>query len=44
MNDNQLICDSIWLDIEYSNEKRYFTWDNKNFPDPKKMNDYLIKD
>ena len=30
-------CDSIWLDIEYTEEKKYFTWDKKTFPNAKEM-------
>lgn len=26
--------DVIWLDIEYTDEKKYFTWDPHTFPDP----------
>jgi mannosyl-oligosaccharide alpha-1,3-glucosidase len=26
--------DVLWLDIEYSEEHKYFIWDKKNFPDP----------
>ncbi|KAK3359351.1 glycoside hydrolase family 31 protein [Lasiosphaeria hispida] len=26
--------DVIWLDIEYTEEKKYFTWDAHSFPDP----------
>lgn len=26
--------DVIWLDIEYTDEKKYFTWDKHNFKDP----------
>lgn len=26
--------DVIWLDIEYTDGKAYFTWDSHNFPDP----------
>ncbi|KAL8738608.1 MAG: hypothetical protein Q9190_007976 [Brigantiaea leucoxantha] len=26
--------DVIWLDIEYTDGKKYFTWDPHNFPDP----------
>lgn len=26
--------DVIWLDIEHTDGKRYFTWDPKRFPDP----------
>jgi len=27
-------CDVIWLDIEHTNGKRYFTWDTEKFPNP----------
>ena len=30
-------CDAIWLDIDYADEKRYFTWNDKQFADPKNM-------
>jgi alpha-glucosidase len=30
-------CDVIYLDIDYMDGYRCFTWNNKNFPDPKKM-------
>jgi len=33
--------DIIWLDIEYTNGKKYFTWDPDNFPDPVSMQDQL---
>lgn len=26
--------DVIWLDIEYTDDKKYFTWDPHSFPDP----------
>lgn len=26
--------DAIWLDIDSTRDKRYFTWDYNNFPDP----------
>jgi alpha-glucosidase (family GH31 glycosyl hydrolase) len=29
--------DVIWLDIEHTDGKRYFTWDKNNFPTPKVM-------
>lgn len=31
--------DVIWLDIEHTDGKRYFTWDKGLFPDPKRMLD-----
>ncbi|CAM9676465.1 unnamed protein product [Discosporangium mesarthrocarpum] len=31
--------DVIWLDIEHTHGKRYFTWDKALFPDPKRMID-----
>ncbi|ORX61571.1 hypothetical protein DM01DRAFT_1332171 [Hesseltinella vesiculosa] len=33
--------DVIWLDIEYTVEKKYFTWDNTKFPDPIAMEKQL---
>lgn len=29
--------DTIWLDIEYADEKKYFTWNKESFPNPDKM-------
>ncbi|MFL5628529.1 MAG: TIM-barrel domain-containing protein, partial [Ktedonobacteraceae bacterium] len=34
-------CDSIWLDIDYTDEYRNFTWNPSTFPDPKRMTDEL---
>eukprot|EP00002_Diphylleia_rotans_P014810 TRINITY_DN287_c0_g2_i1.p1 TRINITY_DN287_c0_g2~~TRINITY_DN287_c0_g2_i1.p1 ORF type:complete len:902 (+),score=170.73 TRINITY_DN287_c0_g2_i1:48-2753(+) len=33
----ELPMDVIWLDIEHTNGKRYFTWDQRNFPNPQEM-------
>ncbi|KAG8529775.1 uncharacterized protein KY384_005256 [Bacidia gigantensis] len=33
--------DVIWLDIEYSDSKKYFTWDSHSFPDPIGMEKHL---
>lgn len=30
-------CDAIYLDIDYMDEFRCFTWDTDKFPDPKRM-------
>ncbi|KAI1982319.1 glucosidase II [Ophidiomyces ophidiicola] len=30
----QIPYDVIWLDIEYTDQKKYFTWDPHTFPDP----------
>lgn len=30
-------CDVLWLDIEYMDGYRVFTWNEKTFPDPKAM-------
>ncbi|MFL5695343.1 MAG: TIM-barrel domain-containing protein [Ktedonobacteraceae bacterium] len=30
-------CDAIWLDIDYTDEYRNFTWNNSTFPDPERM-------
>lgn len=31
-DENEMPYDVIWLDIEYTNEKKYFTWDEPKFP------------
>lgn len=33
--------DVLWLDIEHTDGKRYFTWDAKKFPDSKRMINHL---
>lgn len=35
--------DVLWLDIEHTDGKRYFTWDSRKFPDSKGMIDGLAK-
>ncbi|CAG8662663.1 16876_t:CDS:10, partial [Cetraspora pellucida] len=35
--------DVIWLDIEHTDGKKYFTWDADKFPDPEKMQKDLMK-
>lgn len=37
-------CDFIHLDIDYLDEYRVFTWDEKRFPDPKKLSEDLLAD
>lgn len=37
----QIPCDVIWLDIDYMDGFRVFTFDKSLFPDPKGLNDYL---
>ncbi|VDO33383.1 unnamed protein product [Onchocerca flexuosa] len=34
--------DAIWLDIEHTDGKRYFTWDPNKFSKPKEMIDSLV--
>ncbi|KAM4664518.1 neutral alpha-glucosidase C [Discoglossus pictus] len=38
---NAIPYDVIWLDIEHTDGKRYFTWDQKRFPDPVRMQEKL---
>ncbi|MGH0149833.1 UNVERIFIED_CONTAM: hypothetical protein FKN15_035461 [Acipenser sinensis] len=33
--------DVIWLDIEHTDGKRYFTWDSKRLPDPARLQRHL---
>jgi alpha-glucosidase len=35
--DLKIPCDAIYLDIDYMDGFRCFTWDKKHFPDPKRM-------
>jgi alpha-glucosidase len=35
--DNDIPCDAVWLDIEYMDGFRVFTWDSERFPDPPGM-------
>lgn len=36
-DNHDLPLDVIWLDIEYTDGKKYFTWDPNTFPNPFKM-------
>lgn len=31
---NEIPLDTVWLDIEYTDDKKYFTWNLTSFPDP----------
>ncbi|KAJ2655200.1 glucosidase II [Coemansia sp. RSA 1200] len=44
MHEHDIPYDSIWLDIEYTDGKRYFTWDSSKFPDPVSMQRQLSYD
>ncbi|MBS7287490.1 MAG: glycoside hydrolase family 31 protein [Candidatus Freyarchaeota archaeon] len=37
-------CDAIWLDIDYMDGFRVFTWNKERFPNPKKMIEELRRD
>jgi alpha-glucosidase len=41
---NKIPCDGIYLDIDYMDGYRCFTWNRKYFPDPKKMIKELAAD
>eukprot|EP01133_Synstelium_polycarpum_P009816 gene9816-11466_t len=36
-DEHKIPYDVIWLDIEHTDGKRYFTWDKTHFPTPEKM-------
>ena len=42
--DLKIPCDAIYLDIDYMDGFRCFTWDKKYFPDPKRMVKELEED
>ena len=33
--------DSLWLDIEHTDGKKYFTWDDTHFPEPDEMLEHI---
>lgn len=37
MDEHRIPYDTIWLDIEYTDKKKYFTWHPDNFPHPLEM-------
>ncbi len=41
--EKKIPCDAIWMDIDYMEGFRVFTFNKKNFPDPKTLNDDLHK-
>ncbi|KAG8449629.1 hypothetical protein GDO86_016317 [Hymenochirus boettgeri] len=42
-DEHQIPYDVIWLDIEHTDKKKYFTWDNERFPNPIRMQEELQK-
>ncbi|XP_061013458.1 neutral alpha-glucosidase C isoform X2 [Dama dama] len=40
-DEHNIPYDVMWLDIEHTEGKRYFTWNKKRFPNPKRMQDLL---
>ncbi|KAG8560570.1 hypothetical protein GDO81_015038 [Engystomops pustulosus] len=40
-DEHDIPYDVIWLDIEHTDGKRYFTWDKEKFPNPVKMQENL---
>ena len=44
MTKYEIPCDAIWLDIEYTDSKKYFTWNKETFPEAKKLLEELKKE
>nr|XP_054954296.1 neutral alpha-glucosidase C isoform X12 [Pan paniscus] len=40
-DEHDIPYDAMWLDIEHTEGKRYFTWDKNRFPKPKRMQELL---
>jgi len=40
-DEHDIPYDTIWLDIEHTDGKKYFTWDSSLFPTPKAMQDNI---
>ena len=39
--EKQIPCDVVWMDIDYMDGYRIFTFSPQGFPDPEELNDYL---
>ena len=37
----EIPCDALYLDIDYMDEYRVFTWNKEHFPDPRRLTDAL---
>ncbi|KAJ2357628.1 hypothetical protein GGF43_001344 [Coemansia sp. RSA 2618] len=44
LHEHDIPYDVMWLDIEHTDGKRYFTWDTAKFPDPSAMQRALAHD
>ncbi|CAJ0582620.1 unnamed protein product, partial [Mesorhabditis spiculigera] len=42
-DEHEIPLDVLWLDIEHTDGKRYFTWDKEKFPDPAAMVEEISK-
>ncbi|CCK72926.1 glucan 1,3-alpha-glucosidase ROT2 KNAG_0M00730 [Huiozyma naganishii CBS 8797] len=43
MDKNQFPFDFIWLDLDYTDKKQYFTWNADSFPNPRRMLNKLAR-
>ncbi|CEF87825.1 hypothetical protein SNK03_012001 [Fusarium graminearum] len=41
MDKHKIPYDVIWLDLEYTDDRKYFTWEPHSFPDPIDMGEHL---
>jgi alpha-glucosidase len=41
LRERKIPCDAIWMDIDYMDGYRVFTFSPEKFPDPRALNDYL---
>lgn len=42
LDEHGIPADVLWLDIEHTDGKRYFTWNKDTFPNPKEMQEKMI--
>ena len=43
-NEHNIPYDVLWLDIEHTDDKKYFTWDKLKFPNPIHMQNRIARD
>lgn len=40
--EHKIPCDGVWLDVDHTDDKRFYTWNLKDFPSPREMLDHVV--